>query len=83
MRLIGSYESVGRMGVFSFLVLGHHANDVAESFAEKDICLRAGHHCTEPFHRSLDLSGTVRMSISIYTTAEDVQKFFAHLDTFL
>jgi cysteine sulfinate desulfinase len=53
---------------------------VADFLAEKNICVRSGHHCTEPLHQALGLSGTVRMSIGIYTTQQDVEVFFSVLD---
>lgn len=84
-RLIGPdaetlNNGMARAGVFSFVVQGQHSNDVADALATLDICVRAGHHCTEPFHRSLGLSGTLRMSISMYNTQEDLEKFFDALD---
>ncbi len=69
-----------RAGVFSFTVEGKHVTDVADAFAAEDVCVRAGHHCAEPFHIRQEISGTVRMSISMYTTQDDLEKFFEVLD---
>lgn len=63
------------------MVAGKHASDIADGLALQHICVRAGHHCTEPFHRSLGIGGTVRMSFSLYTTESDVVRFFEILDT--
>lgn len=68
------------MGVFSFVVEGMHANDVADALAESDICVRAGHHCTEPLHANLSVTSSVRASIYLYTTKEDLDRFFAALE---
>ena len=85
LRLIGPDFSAfqntnNRCGVFSFVFSGIHANDVADALAEQGICVRAGHHCTEPLHTSLGLSGTVRASLGVYSTEEDVVKLFDALD---
>lgn len=71
-QLIGSKKSENRLGVFSFVFEGHHPNDVAETLADADICVRAGHHCTDPLHQSLGIRGSLRASLYIYNTREDV-----------
>lgn len=54
-RLLGSKKSENRLGVFSFVFDDHHPNDVAEQLADAGICVRAGHHCTDPLHHSLGI----------------------------
>ncbi len=71
-RLIGSKKSENRLGVFSFVFDNHHPNDVAETLADAGICVRAGHHCTDPLHQSLGIRGSLRASLYIYNTREDV-----------
>ncbi len=78
-RLIGSMDRKDRIGVFSFTHDTLHANDLADLLAEKNICVRAGHHCTEPFHRRLGLSGSIRVSIGISTTLGDLDRLFSVL----
>lgn len=51
-RLVGE-QTENRLGVFSFAFADHHPHDVAEYLADKNICVRSGHHCTEPLHRHL------------------------------
>ena len=48
-RLIGGKNPLSRVGVFSFVVDGIHAFDIADAMAEHHICIRAGQHCAEPF----------------------------------
>ncbi|MBP7806146.1 aminotransferase class V-fold PLP-dependent enzyme [Candidatus Gracilibacteria bacterium] len=71
------------LGVWSFVIPGKHPNDIADMFSEEGICLRSGHHCCEPLHTYLGLSGSVRMSIGFDTTSEEVERFFAVLESFL
>ena len=78
-RLIGSKKSENRLGVFSFVFDHHHPNDVAETLADAGICVRAGHHCTDPLHQSLGIRGSLRASLYIYNTREDVDKLVEKL----
>ena len=45
---------------------------MADALAEEGICVRAGHHCTEPLHTHLGLPATLRMSLYLYNTKEDI-----------
>jgi cysteine desulfurase / selenocysteine lyase len=74
-RLIGPTDAKDRLWVFSFYFDRHHPRDVADVLADADICVRAGHHCTEPLHAHFGLPATLRMSLGIYNTKEDVDKF--------
>lgn len=78
-RLIGPRESDYRVWVFSFAFDHHHPRDIADTLADAEICVRAGHHCTEPLHTSLGLPATLRMSLSIYNTRDDVDRFIEEL----
>jgi cysteine desulfurase / selenocysteine lyase len=73
-RLLGSKKSENRLGVFSFVFQDRHPNDVAEQLADAGICVRAGHHCTDPLHHSLGIWGSLRASFYIYNTREDINK---------
>ncbi len=79
-HLIGSKKSDTRVGVFSFYIDGVHALDIADMMAENNICIRAGQHCTEPFMDSLWIKASARMSLYIYNTFEDIDKFFEVLE---
>ena len=74
-HLIGSKNPEHRLGVFAFAFENHHPNDIAEILADAGICVRAGHHCTDPLHQSLRIRGSLRMSLYIYNTKEDVDTF--------
>jgi cysteine desulfurase / selenocysteine lyase len=71
------------LGVWSFSVSWKHPSDIADGFAEEGICLRSGHHCCEPLHTYLGVSGTVRLSIGYDTTQAEIERFFAVLESFL
>ncbi len=76
MHLIGSHFSENRLWVFSFSFDDHHPNDIAEMLADVGICVRSGHHCADPLHASLGLRGSLRMSLYIYNTTLDIDRFF-------
>ncbi len=77
-KLIGPIS--GRGGVFSFTVEGIHPHDVSEIMNSFNIAVRAGHHCAMPLMKELGVNGTTRVSFGIYTTKEDVDKFFSALE---
>lgn len=79
---IGSQEAKDKLGVFSFTFKNHHPNDIAEMLADVGICVRSGHHCTEPLHQSLGIPGSLRMSLYLYNTKEDIDAFFDKLIQF-
>jgi cysteine desulfurase/selenocysteine lyase len=56
---------------------------VAEFMAERNICIRAGHHCTEPLMKHCNITGSFRMSLYLYNDKEDIDKFFEVLEEFL
>ncbi len=68
-----------RIWVFSFYLDNFHSLDIAEKLAEKNICVRAGQHCAEPLALRLGISSTFRMSLYIYNTFEDIDRFFDEL----
>lgn len=74
-RLLGSRNPENRLGVFSFVFEDHHPNDVAEMLADSGICVRSWHHCTDPLHHALGIWGSLRASLYIYNTREDVERF--------
>ena len=76
-------NSLHSIGVWSFVIPGIHSNDIADMFSEEGICLRSGHHCCEPLHAYLWISGSVRMSMGFDTNQEEIERFFAVLESFL
>jgi len=71
----------GTSNIISFLLDGIHPHDVATILAEAGVAVRAGHHCSQPLMRALDISSTVRASFSIYNTIDEVDHFIDALGT--
>ena len=63
-------------GVISLNLEGFRANEVAAILDDKwDIAVRAGHHCAAKIHEHLndkEHDGTVRVSVSVFTTEEEL-----------
>lgn len=68
-----------RVGLISFNLKGIHPHDVAALLDRNGICVRAGHHCTQPLHRKLGLEASVRASFYLYNTKEEVDLLIAAL----
>ena len=81
-RVYAPGDSALRTGVVSFTVRGVDPHQVAHLLDEEsDIMVRSGHHCCMPLMQHLGLAdGTVRASIYIYTTPEDVDTLVASVD---
>lgn len=73
---------VARGGVVSFAVDGLLPHEVALMLDQvKSICVRSGHHCCIPLMKHLGLKyGTVRASLYLYNTEEDIEKLLSTLE---
>ncbi len=45
--------------------------------------MRSGHHCTQPLHRLLGYSGSVRASCYLYSTEQDIDNMVESLQSAL
>ena len=68
-----------RGALAAFHVQGVHANDIAALLDSSGICIRSGHHCTQPLHRHYGLSASARASLSFTTTPEEIDRFAEEL----
>jgi cysteine desulfurase/selenocysteine lyase len=68
-----------RGALAAFTVDGLHANDIAALLDSAGICIRSGHHCTQPLHRLYGIPGSARASLSFTTTPEEVDRFAEEL----
>ncbi|MFM7886005.1 MAG: SufS family cysteine desulfurase [Pseudanabaena sp.] len=69
-----------RAGLAAFtLSHGIHANDLSAILDQEGIAIRSGHHCTQPLHRFLGISGSARASVYFYNTKAEVDTFVTAL----
>jgi cysteine desulfurase/selenocysteine lyase len=64
-----------RGALAAFHVEGLHAHDIAALLDSAGICIRSGHHCTQPLHRHYGLNATARASLAFTTTPEEIDRF--------
>src|SRR5205809_6137159 len=61
-----------RAGVVSFTYGDIHPHDIATILDQDGVCIRAGHHCTQPLMRRLNVAATARASFYLYNEPADV-----------
>ena len=74
LRIIGPQTAAARGGVVSFLLEDVHPHDIAEILDRHAVCVRAGHHCTQPLIERLGVAATVRASFYLYTTEVEIDR---------
>ncbi|MGO3576473.1 MAG: aminotransferase class V-fold PLP-dependent enzyme [Lactobacillus helveticus] len=71
----GPKDASDRTSVISFNVHGIHPHDLATALDLEGIEVRAGHHCAQPLMKTLGVESTVRVSVAIYNSQEEMDKF--------
>jgi len=69
-----------RMGLVSFHVDEVHPHDLAAILDLDGVAIRAGHHCAQPLHRSLDLIASARASFYLYNTESEIDRLAAGIE---
>lgn len=69
-----------RMGLVSFHVDDVHPHDLAAILDLDGVAIRAGHHCAQPLHRSLDLIASARASFYLYNTESEIDRLAAGIE---
>jgi cysteine desulfurase/selenocysteine lyase len=72
LRIIGT--APGKAAVISFVMEGVHPHDVATILDHEGVAVRAGHHCAQPLMERFGVPATVRASMALYNTREDVDQ---------
>ena len=57
-----------------------HPFDVGVLLDRQGVAVRTGHHCAEPLIEYLGVPGTLRASVGLYNTKEDIDKLVAALE---
>lgn len=71
--LVGSPEE--QIGIVSFTHQHAQTFDIASLLDKLAIAVRSGAHCAQPFMDRFGISGTVRVSIALYNTKEEIDYF--------
>ena len=78
MRIFGEAEH--KRGVISFLVGNIHHFDMGTLLDRLGIAVRTGHHCAEPLMHRMGIEGTVRASLGLYNTKEEIDALVAGIE---
>jgi cysteine desulfurase/selenocysteine lyase len=77
LRIIGTAHE--KAGAVSFVLDECRSEDVGKALNQEGIAVRSGHHCAQPILRRFGLESTVRPSLALYNTPEDVDALIAAL----
>jgi cysteine desulfurase / selenocysteine lyase len=68
-----------RTSILAFNIDGIHHYDLGTLLDTKGVAVRTGHHCTQPIMTALGIDGTVRASLALYNTREDIDVLVASI----
>ncbi len=77
-RIFG--EAKHKTGVLSFLLEGVHPHDAGTILDDEGVAVRTGQHCAQPVMDRYGIPATIRASLAIYNTREEVDVLVRALD---
>lgn len=80
LRLIGTAKE--KAGVLSFVLDGFRTEEVGAALNREGIAVRSGHHCAQPTLRRFGVETTVRPSLALYNSFDDIDALIAALRRF-
>lgn len=75
LRLIGTAKE--KAGVLSFVLDGFRTEEVGAALNREGIAVRSGHHCAQPTLRRFGVETTVRPSLALYNSFDDIDALVA------
>ncbi|MBT7726945.1 MAG: cysteine desulfurase, partial [Flavobacteriales bacterium] len=69
-RIYGT--SKNKSAIISFNLEGLHPYDIGMIVDKMGIAIRTGHHCAQPIMERFNIPGTVRISLAVYNTKEEI-----------
>ncbi len=80
LTIYGPLSVADRGAALSFTLDGVHPHDIAEVLNVEGVAVRAGHHCTQPLHRLLNVPATTRASFYLYNLPEEIDRLVHGLE---
>jgi cysteine desulfurase/selenocysteine lyase len=77
LHIIGTARE--KAAVLSFVLDGFRTEEIGDYLNRNGIAVRSGHHCAQPILRRFGLESTVRASLALYNTPEDIDTLTAAL----
>ncbi|HWE11177.1 MAG TPA: SufS family cysteine desulfurase [Solirubrobacteraceae bacterium] len=81
LTLHGPADAADRGALVSFVMDGAHPHDVGEILGREGVCVRTGHHCTQPLMRRLGATATTRASYAAHNSTADTDRLIEGLAT--
>ena len=81
LTLHGPADPADRGALVSFVFEGAHPHDVGEILGREGVCVRTGHHCTQPLMRRLGATATTRASYAVHNSTADTDRLIEALGT--
>ena len=78
-QLVGT--AAAKTSVVSFVADWAHPQDIGAIMDQAGVAVRTGHHCCMPAMAKLSVPGTVRASMSVYNTSDDIAQLGDALKT--
>ena len=83
LQMVNGVEVLGDLDLKKSLVCfnlkGAHPQDVAMILSEQNIAVRVGHHCAQPITEKYGVTSSIRVSLGMYNTGEDITAFITAL----
>lgn len=77
LRLVGTAPA--KAAILSFVLETVHPHDVGTILDREGIAVRTGHHCAQPVMDRFDIAATIRASIGMYNTREEIDSLVTGL----
>jgi cysteine desulfurase / selenocysteine lyase len=77
LNLVGTAPQ--KAAILSFVLEAVHPHDVGTILDREGIAVRTGHHCAQPVMDRFDIAATIRASIGMYNTREEIDVLVAGL----
>jgi len=77
LNIIGTAKE--KAGVLSFVMDGFRTEEIGDYLNRKGIAVRGGHHCAQPILRRFGVESTLRATLALYNTCEEIDALVAAL----
>jgi cysteine desulfurase/selenocysteine lyase len=77
LHIIGTAKE--KAGVLSFIMDGFRTEEIGDYLNRKGIAVRGGHHCAQPILRRFGVESTLRATLALYNTCEEIDVLVAAL----
>ena len=78
LRIIGTASR--KAGILSFVMEDIHPHDIGTILDAEGVAVRTGHHCAQPVMQRFQIPATVRASMAMYNTKEDIDALVRAID---